>query len=112
MVPQKTNKESLGLSNPAHHFLELVPELKKIAKIQVEVLDSMDSSNVTPTHWVKWLKVLRQRYAQFDGFVLTHGTDTMAYTGAAFSFALGQIDKPIVLTGSQRPLSVIRTDAR
>ncbi|MDZ4676185.1 MAG: asparaginase [Oligoflexia bacterium] len=112
MVPQKDKKGALVLTKNAQHFLELVPELKKIAKIQVEVLDDLDSSNVTPTHWIKWLKTLRFHYKKYDGFIFTHGTDSMAYTGSAFSFALGQIDKPIVLTGSQRPLSVIRTDAR
>jgi L-asparaginase len=112
MVPHKDKKGGLRPANPAYHFLELVPELKKIAKVEVQVLDNMDSSNVTPTHWIKWLKALRENYAKFDGFVVTHGTDSMVYTGAAFSFALGQIDKPIVLTGSQRPLSLIRTDAR
>jgi L-asparaginase len=78
----------------------------------VKILDNIDSSNVTPQHWVKWLKVLQENYDKYDGFVVTHGTDTMAYTGAAFGFALKQVDKPVVFTGSQRPLFRIRTDAR
>jgi L-asparaginase len=94
------------------HFLELVPELKQLAEIKTLVLSNIDSSNVTPHHWVEWLAVLKGVYSAYDGFVITHGTDTMAYTGAALSFALRHLSKPVVLTGSQRPLTHIRSDAR
>lgn len=94
------------------HFLDLVPELARLAKIETVVVDNIDSSNVTPQHWVRWLSVLKKNYSLYNGFIFTHGTDTMAYTGAAFSFALGQLNKPVVLTGSQRPLAHIRSDAR
>ncbi len=94
------------------HFLDLVPEMARLAKITTLVVDNIDSSNVTPKHWIKWLGILRKNYSQYEGFIFTHGTDSMAYTGSAFSFALKQLNKPIVLTGSQRPLTHIRSDAR
>jgi L-asparaginase len=94
------------------HFLHLVPEMARLAKIHTLVLDNIDSSNVTPKHWVKWLEVLKKNYASYDGFIFTHGTDSMAYTGSAFSFALKRLNKPVILTGSQRPLAHIRSDAR
>jgi L-asparaginase len=93
-------------------FLELVPELKRIAQVDVTVLDNIDSSNVTPAHWARWFKVLKANYGRYDGFVITHGTDTMSYSAAALSFALARTIKPIVFTGSQRPLTNIRSDAR
>jgi L-asparaginase len=112
MHAMKSNEKELKLSEKAMPFLERVPELSKMARVQVKVLDNIDSSNVTPRHWESWLRILKKYYDTYDGFVLTHGTDSMAYTGSALSFALRRMEKPIVLTGSQRPLSHIRTDAR
>ena len=113
MVPSPKSSGPSLLTKKLHsHFLDLVPELKQLAQIETLVLDNIDSSNVTPAHWAKWIKSLKTHYSKFDGFVMTHGTDTMAYTGAALSFALRHLDKPLVLTGSQRPLAHIRTDGR
>jgi L-asparaginase len=112
MTQSKTGDKALRPNELQTHFLELVPELKQLAHIKTLVQNNIDSSNVNPTHWVEWLKVLKENYSAFDGFVITHGTDTMAYTGAALSFATRRLTKPIVLTGSQRPLSHIRSDAR
>jgi asparaginase len=112
MVPGKKGEKALQPSKLHTHFLDLVPELSEIAKIKTLVLDNIDSSNVTPKHWARWIRVLKENYSRYDGFVITHGTDSMAFTGAALSFSLKKINKPIVLTGSQRPLAHIRTDAR
>lgn len=72
----------------------------------------IDSSNMTPTVWIHLAKIIGQHYEQYDGFVVLHGTDTMSYTASALSFLLENLGKPIVLTGSQLPLGVIRTDGR
>lgn len=81
--------------------------------IDVETLSPViDSSNVTPAHWVRLAELLRDRYARYDGFVILHGTDTMSYTASALSFLLENLAKPVVFTGSQLPIGVLRTDGR
>lgn len=72
----------------------------------------IDSSNMTPHHWGAIAEVIRDNYSNYDGFVILHGTDTMAYTASALSFMLRHLDKPVVLTGSQLPVGTIRTDGK
>ena len=77
-----------------------------------EMSPLLDSSDITVKEWNKIAKVIFDNYADYDGFVVLHGTDTMAYTASALSFILDELDKPVVLTGSQIPLSEIRSDGR
>lgn len=72
----------------------------------------LDSSNIGPEIWVKIAQIIHQRYAEFDGFVILHGSDTMAYTGSALSFMLEGLNKPVIMTGAQLPMNEIRTDAK
>ncbi len=72
----------------------------------------IDSANIRPVDWYRIARDIEQRYTEFDGFVVLHGTDTMAYTTSALSFVLRGLKKPIVFTGSQIPLAQIRNDAR
>jgi L-asparaginase len=72
----------------------------------------IDSSDVQPAFWEELAGVIEKKYTQYDGFVILHGTDTMAYTASALSFMLENLSKPVILTGSQLPLGVIRTDAK
>ncbi len=72
----------------------------------------LDSSNVNPAVWVKIAKTISRNYSKFDGFVVLHGTDTMAYTASALSYMFENLDKPIILTGSQLPIGTIRTDGK
>jgi L-asparaginase len=72
----------------------------------------IDSSNAHPSFWQRLAAIIEKGYASYDGFVVLHGTDTMAYTAAALSFMLERLGKPVILTGSQVPLGAIRTDAR
>jgi L-asparaginase len=72
--------------------------------------DPIDSSNATPADWQRIARDIAARYADYDGFVVLHGTDTMAYTAAALSFMLQGLRKPVILTGAQIPLSVARSD--
>ena len=89
------------------------PYLRKLnVDIEVITLKPIDSSNVTPELWVKLTRMLRDNYRAFDGFVILHGTDTMSYTASALSFMLGNLGKPVVFTGSQIPIGVLRTDGR
>ena len=72
----------------------------------------IDSSNVTPSFWVKLATVIEENYEKYDGFVVLHGTDTMSYSASMLSFMLENLNKPVIFTGSQLPMGVIRTDGR
>ncbi|MFI5219518.1 MAG: asparaginase [Bacteroidia bacterium] len=91
-----------------------VPEIKRLNHtITVQSFSPLiDSSNMQPSHWVQLAQVIGNQYENYDGFVILHGTDTMAYTASALSFMLEHLGKPVVLTGSQLPVGEIRTDAK
>lgn len=80
--------------------------------ISVHKMTPIDSSNVTPALWLELSQIIVQSYDDFDGFVVLHGTDTMSYTASALSFMLENLSKPIVFTGSQIPMGILRTDGR
>ncbi len=89
-----------------------VPELLELAEIELELFSNLDSSEIQPEHWSKLARLLHKKLPEFDGAVITHGTDTLAYTASALSFMLPNLTKPVVLTGAQRPLREVRSDAR
>jgi L-asparaginase len=89
-----------------------VPELWRIADLELEIVSNVDSSDMSPSLWQGLAKAIHERLDTCEGIVVTHGTDTMAYTAAALSFMLQNLHKPVVLTGSQVPLGAIRSDAR
>ena len=93
---------------------EYVPELKRFKfRISVESFpEPIDSSNVTIDTWMRLAKIIEANYNQYDGFVVLHGTDTMAYTSSALSFMLENLAKPVILTGSQLPIGKLRTDGK
>lgn len=99
---------------PFEKIQEVVPELKKFDFIikTITFNPALDSSNMNPITWIKIAKTIERNYNQFDGFVVLHGTDTMAYTASALSFMFENLDKPIILTGSQLPIGMIRTDGK
>lgn len=91
---------------------ERVPELWRLADLELEIFCNVDSSEMQPELWQRLARRVYERLDDVDGVVITHGTDTLAYTAAALSFMLSGLRKPVVLTGSQVPLGEIRTDAR
>jgi L-asparaginase len=93
-------------------LLNLEPKVHEIAKLSVTYIDNIDSSNINTNHWDAIAKTIAQQYAHYDGFVITHGTNTMAYTASALSFALPNLGKPVVMTGAQIPGYKIESDAR
>jgi L-asparaginase len=106
-----------GLKAPSK--AEAIATLKKIearlvslAKFDIDYVENIDSTNMTPAKWDKILAEIEANYEKYDGFLVTHGTDTMAYTAAALSLAIKNLGKPVVITGSQIPGSRIETDAR
>ncbi len=88
------------------------PRLDSIADYDSEFIANIDSTNITPSDWDKILYQIKENYQNYDGFVITHGTDTMAYTASALSLAIKGLGKPVVLTGSQIPGEKIESDAR
>lgn len=96
------------------HIKEEIPELKRLdCKIETKSFkEPIDSSNMTPDTWVKLVKIIEENYSDFDGFVVLHGTDTMAFTASAVSYMIENLKKPVVFTGSQLPIGIIRTDGK
>ncbi|MCB0792613.1 MAG: asparaginase [Flavobacteriales bacterium] len=93
---------------------EQVPELQAMG-VRLESISferPLDSSDLGPEHWSRIAAIIGEHYQRFEGFVVLHGSDTMAYTASALSFLLEGLGKPVVLTGSQLPIGSIRTDAR
>lgn len=95
-------------------ILAEVPELGKFAvKIDVHTFDPLiDSSDVEPSFWQSLVTLIKDRYDRYDGFVVLHGTDTMAYSASALSFMLENLTKPVIFTGSQLPIGIPRTDGK
>jgi L-asparaginase len=91
-----------------------VPELSrfKLTLHSVSFKKPIDSSNMHPRIWVELAEVIEKNYNKYDGFVVLHGSDTMAYTASALSFMLENLRKPVILTGSQLPIGIIRTDGK
>lgn len=90
------------------------PSLKRL-NVDIEVLTltpPIDSSNVSIDNWIDLARIIRDNYADYDGFVVLHGTDTMSYTASALSFMLENLAKPVIFTGSQIPIGILRTDGR
>jgi len=99
------------------HFEDIYTHLPMLKLVDAEVsfiemLPLIDSSDTNPEFWVRLARLIYENYKDYDGFVVLHGTDTMAYTASALCFLLENLSKPVILTGSQLPLGVIRTDGR
>ncbi len=94
------------------HVLQNVPKLKMLNFTVDPYAFSrpVDSSEMTPQHWCDIAKVIEEKYDSYDGFVVLHGTDTMAYTASALSYMLENLAKPVIITGSQLPIGEVRTD--
>ena len=106
--------EALSADATARDLVAEVPALGRAAEIESRQLFAMDSGDMQPSDWLALAREVHGALAspRYDGVVIVHGTDTMAYTASALGFLLGSVPKPVVLTGSQRPLADVRTDAR
>jgi L-asparaginase len=91
-----------------------IPELEKfdIELSSISFKHPIDSSNMHPRVWIELATIIKENYAKYDGFVILHGSDTMSYTASALSFMLENLAKPVILTGSQLPIGIIRTDGK
>ena len=96
------------------HLKDNMPELKKLgyAVSTIQFDPAMDSSEMGPESWMKIVKIIADNYQLYDGFVVLHGTDTMSFTASALSFMLENLSKPVIFTGSQLPIGMLRTDGK
>lgn len=95
-------------------LLEQIPDLKTLqCQIDTDSFDEpIDSADINPGHWIRLARRIRRDYDSYDGFVILHGSDTMAFTASALSFLLENLGKPVILTGSLLPIGIARSDAR
>ncbi len=102
LKPQITPEELIGY----------IPQVEEFCEVETIQLLNLDSTNMEPRHWEIMVHAIKEHYDAFDGFVIAHGTDTMAYTAAALSYMVQNSKKPIVITGAQKPIDMEITDAK
>ena len=98
-IASRDTGEGLAPAITSREILGYVPSIGDLCRVDTVQLMNLDSSNLGPRHWLQMARAIEERYDQYDGFVVTHGTDTMAYTAAALSYLIQFSPKPIVLTG-------------
>ena len=111
-IASKQGSDGLKPELTAQDVADYIPSIKKKIWIDTEQLFNLDSTNISQKHWLQIAHKIKEKYDEYDGFVVCHGTDTMAYTAAALSYLIQNSSKPIVLTGSQKPIDLDSSDAR
>ncbi|MGN0822948.1 MAG: asparaginase [Candidatus Gallimonas sp.] len=111
-IASKNSERGLSPAITAEELLGYVPEIADKCEVETVSPFNLDSTNVYYRHWLELAALIERNYADYDGFVVTHGTDTMAYTAAALSYLVQNSAKPVVLTGSQKSVCLRDTDAR
>ena len=109
-IASKHNGEALSPEAKGEELLQFLPPMPKNYQVEVVEPFSLDSSNIQPEQWLLLARLLFKKRHDYDGFVLSHGTDTMAYTASALTFMLPGFPKPLVLTGSQLPIDMPNSD--
>ena len=111
-IASKKSENGLKPQISPDELLSYVPALKQICEADTVQLLNLDSSNMEPRHWIMIEECIKEHYNDYDGFVVAHGTDTMAYTAAGLSYMIQNSRKPIVITGAQKPINMDITDAK
>jgi len=111
-IASKDCGDGLRPAITSEEILAHVPAVGELCRVDAVQLLNLDSTNIGPAHWLEIAAAIEERYDAYDGFVVTHGTDTMAYTAAALSYLIQGSPKPIVITGSQKSICLDDTDAR
>lgn len=109
------SKDPTGVLKPDLFYeslIKVIPQLRDIADIEVEIPFIIDSSQLSFPHWRQIAQIIKKNIDRINGVVITHGTDTLAYTASALSYMLMNLPAPVILTGAQKPLSNVRSDAR
>ena len=110
-ISSQNSGEGLSPTIAAQELLRYCPDIAKYCSVDCIQLLSLDSTNIRPAHWIMIADAIAENYDAYDGFVVSHGTDTMAYTAAALSYLVQGSRKPIVLTGAQKPIDETGSDA-
>lgn len=110
-ISSKNKGNGLEPSFKGDDIIEYCPVLKEFCQIDTNQLFTLDSTNIRPAHWLAMADTIQKNYDLYDGFVILHGTDTMAYSAAALNYLIQDSPKPIVFTGSQKPIDDPTTDA-
>lgn len=108
----KQTEEGLAPSFTSEELLSYIPEAEKFCEVDAVQVCNLDSTNICPKHWSLISRTIESKYDYYDGFVVCHGTDTLAYTTAALSYMIQNSAKPVVVTGAQKPINDTNTDAR
>ena len=108
----RQTEEGLAPGLSAEELLSYVPEVSDYCEVDTEEIFSVDSTNMGPREWLQMAAVVEKYYDYYDGFVICHGTDTMAYTAAALSYLIQYNRRPVIITGAQKPINLPVTDAR
>ena len=111
-IASRLGDNGLSPQMSGEEMLSYVPQIKNLCDVESVQLMNIDSTNVTPKEWIMLATAIRDNYENYDGFVICHGTDTMAYTSAVLSYLIPKSPKPIVITGSQKPIDLVITDAK
>lgn len=111
-IASQLTADGLAPELTSEQLLAQIPSISEICRVESVQLLNLDSTNIAPEHWLRMVRCIRKHYKDYDGFVLTHGTDTMAYTAAALNYLIQQSPKPIVLTGAQKPIGFDVTDSK
>jgi len=111
-IASKRSHHGLKPQITPEELVSYIPQVKDFCEVETIQLLNLDSTNVEPAHWKMMVGTIRKYYDTYDGFVIAHGTDTMAYTAAALSYMIQNSKKPIVITGAQKPIDMEITDAK
>ena len=111
-IASKPSADGLTPDLDSKQLIDSIPSISDICDVDCIQAFSLDSTNVRPDHWLVLAEIITENYDRYDGFVITHGTDTMAYTAAGLSYLIQNSKKPIVLTGAQKPIGEEITDAK
>jgi L-asparaginase len=111
-IASKVTENGLEPQLTLDEILEYIPDVNKICELNTIQICNIDSTNMSPEYWVMIARAIQKHYDDYDGFVICHGTDTMAYTSAAISYMIQNSPKPIVLTGAQKPIHLDITDSK
>lgn len=111
-IASKKSESGLKPQISPQELISYIPSILEVCEVDAYQLLSLDSSNMEPKHWSMIVECVQENYEKYDGFVIAHGTDTMAYTAAGLSYMIQNSKKPIVITGSQKPINLDITDAK
>lgn len=111
-IASKQTEHGLAPGLSSEDILSYIPQVREVCDVDTIQVCNIDSTNVTPQHWKLFAETIEEAYDRYDGFVICHGTDTLAYTAAALSYMIQNSSKPIVITGAQKPIDMDITDAK